>query len=97
MHLATARVELRLAGNDSLKGKRTVVRSVTQRVRNRFPHLAIAEVETQDDLQLATLGLVCLSGDARHAEEMLAKVVHFIETERLDADVEAIEVEMLAL
>ena len=96
MHIGTARLALHMAENGSLKDKRTVVRSVVQRVRNKF-NVAIAEVDTQDAWELATLGIVCVSNDARHADEMLAKVVAFIEGERLDAEVGAVEVELISV
>lgn len=96
MHVGVARVELRLAENHSLKGKRMVVRSVVQRLRNRF-NVAVAEVATQDDWQTATLGIACVSGDARHANEMLDKAVAFVEGERLDAELGAVEIEIVAV
>ncbi|HEV7665339.1 MAG TPA: DUF503 domain-containing protein, partial [Chloroflexota bacterium] len=71
-------------------------KSVAQRVRNKF-NVAVAEVDTQDVWQVATLGLVCLSDDPRHANEMLNKVIDFIEGERLDAEVGAVEVELIAV
>ncbi len=96
MHVGIARVQLRLPGNNSLKGKRMVVKSVLQRVRNRF-NVAAAEVDTQDEWRLATLGLVCVSEDARHANEMLDRVVAFIESERLDAEIGEIETELISV
>ena len=96
MHIGVARVALQMAENASLKGKRMVVRSVAQRVRNRF-NVAVAEVDTQDVWQTATLGIVCISEDGRHANEMLNKVIDFIESERLDAEVGAVEVELIAV
>jgi uncharacterized protein YlxP (DUF503 family) len=94
MHVGVARVALQLAENNSLKGKRTVVKSVVQRVRNRF-NVAIAEVDTQDTWETVTLGIVCVSDDPRHANEMLSKVIDFIESERLDAEVGAVEFELI--
>jgi uncharacterized protein YlxP (DUF503 family) len=96
MHVGTARVALHLAGNNSLKGKRTVVKSVIQRIRNRF-NVAVAEVDTQDLWQLATLGIVCVSDDARHCNEMLSKIIDFVESERLDAEVGEVELELIAV
>jgi hypothetical protein len=95
-HVGVARVELHLAANHSLKGKRMVVKSVVQRVRNRF-NVAIAEIDTQDAWQIATLAIVCVSDDARHCNEMLSKVVDFVESERLDAEVGEVALELLAL
>ncbi|MGI9147948.1 MAG: DUF503 domain-containing protein [Chloroflexota bacterium] len=96
MHVGIARVALHLAGNDSLKGKRMVVKSVAQRVRNRF-NVAVAEIDTHDAWQVATLGIVCLSDDPRHSNEMLNKVVNFIESERLDAEVGAVDMELIVV
>jgi uncharacterized protein len=96
MHVGIARVALHLAGNGSLKGKRMVVKSVAQRVRNRF-NVAVAEIDTQDAWQVATLGIVCLSDDPRHSNEVLSKVIDFIESERLDAEVGAVEMELIVV
>ena len=96
MHIGVARVALHLADNASLKGKRMVVKSVAQRVRNRF-NVAIAEVDTQDAWHVATLGVVCVSDDPRHANEMISKVIDFIAAERLDAEVGEVELELIAV
>lgn len=63
-----------------------VVRSVTERLRNRF-NAAVAEVDTQDIHQVATIGVACISSDARHAREQLDKMVDQVERERLDLEV----------
>jgi uncharacterized protein YlxP (DUF503 family) len=96
MHVGVARLSLQLAENGSLKGKRMVVKSVVQRVRNRF-NVAVAEIDTQDVWEVITLGIVCVSDDPRHANAMLSKVVDFIESERLDAEVGAVEMELIAV
>jgi uncharacterized protein YlxP (DUF503 family) len=96
MHVGTARIALHLDGNHSLKGKRMVVKSVVQRIRNRF-NVAVAEIDTQDAWQVATLGIVCVSDDPRHTNEMLNKVIDFIESERLDAQVGEVEMELIAV
>ena len=96
MHVGVARIELHMAENSSLKGKRMVVKSVAQRVRNRF-NVAIAEIDTQDAWETVTLGIACVSDDPRHANAMLSKVIDFIESERLDAEVGSVEMELIAV
>ncbi len=96
IHVGVARLELHIPENGSLKTKRMVVKSVVQRVRNRF-NVAVAEVDTHDVWQVATLGIVCVSDDRRHANEMMSKVVAFIESERLDAEVGAVELELISV
>lgn len=76
--VGVAHVGLRLEGSASLKDKRRVVRSVTERVRNRF-NVAISETEDLDDMGYATLTIACVSNSAPHCDQMLATVIDFIE------------------
>jgi len=62
----------------SLKDKRQVVSSLLARIRRQF-NVAAAEVEDQDTWQVATLGVVCVSSDRRHADEMCQKVLRWVE------------------
>lgn len=78
MTVGTCRVELRIPGNHSLKGKRRVVKSIKDRVQGRF-NVSIAEVDRLDDWQRATLGVACVSNDRRLVDEVLSKVVNLIE------------------
>jgi len=85
---------LALPASQSLKDKRQVVKSVLARVRNQF-NVAAAEVDTLEQRQLATLGFVCVSNESRHAEQMLAQVLNYIERTRLEAEVTDYSVEIL--
>ena len=87
-------VRLRLPENGSLKGKRKVLKSITSRVKNKF-NVAIAEVQDYDLWQVATMGVVCVSNDGRHANELLSKVIDFIEALREDAEILDYQIEIL--
>jgi len=76
--IGAARLSLYLEDTFSLKDKRQVVRSITQKVRNQF-NVGIAEVEDLDDARVATLAIVCVSNSGAHADEMLRTVIRFIE------------------
>lgn len=91
LHLALA-----LPTSGSLKDKRQIVKSLLTRVRNQF-NVAAAEVDSLDDRQWATLGFSCVSNEGRHAEQMLEKVVAFIERTRLEAEVAHYAVEIIAV
>ncbi len=93
MIVGVCRVSLRLPENGSLKGKRQVVRSLITRLRNKF-NVAVAEVADNDRWQIATIGVTCVSNDARHAQEMLDRVVSYIERSRLDAELIESEIEV---
>lgn len=94
MVIGSAVVTLMLPEAFSLKDKRRVVKSVIARMRTRF-NVAIAEVDTQDAWHTITLGIVCASTEAKHAHQMLERVVQAIEGERLDADLADYRIEIL--
>ena len=96
MHVGVCRIELRFPGNLSLKGKRQVLKSLTTRLSNRF-NVAVAEVDGHDSWQLAVLGVCCLSNDKRHTNEVLSKVVGFVENGRFDIEILDYEIEILPL
>ncbi len=76
--IGVARLTLYLDDSFSIKDKRHVVRSITQKVRNKF-NVGIAEVADLNDMRMGTLAIVCVSNSAPHADEMLATVIRFIE------------------
>ncbi len=94
MNIGALMVRLRLPENQSLKGKRRVLKSITTRVRNKF-NVSIAEVEDQNLWQLATLGITCVSNDSRHVNEILSRVIDFIQSIRGDAEILDYEIEIL--
>lgn len=63
MIVGSLRVRLLVREARSLKDKRQVVRSIKDRLRNRF-NISVAEVEAQDHHQLAVLGLAMVSNEA---------------------------------
>jgi uncharacterized protein YlxP (DUF503 family) len=94
MNVAACRVTLRLPENESLKGKRQVLKSLITRLRNRY-NVSVAEVDSNDSWQMVSLGISCVSNSGRHANEVISKVVAFIERSRLDAELLDYEVEVL--
>ena len=94
MNVGVCRVRLRLPENHSLKGKRQGGKSVTQRVRNKYD-VSIAEVDDQDAWQVVTLGISCVSESAQHANEILSKVVGFIENTRFDVEMLDYDLEII--
>ncbi len=69
---------LHLPEAGSLKDKRQVSRSLSARIHNTF-NVAVAEVEDQDLWQRLTLAFCCVSTDASHANEIVSKVVEFVQ------------------
>ena len=77
MNIGVCKLELRLPENQSLKGKRRVIKSIIARLQNEY-NVSVAEVDNQDLWQLATLGIACVSNHRRHADEILSNVVKFV-------------------
>lgn len=96
MIVGALRLRLRMAENHSLKEKRGIVRSLIARLQNRY-QVAAAEVGDNDVWQTAEVGVACVSNAASHAEEVLNKVITFVESERLDVEVVDHEIEILHL
>jgi uncharacterized protein len=94
--VAAARVQIRLPENQSLKGKRQVIKSVLARVRREFG-VAAAEVDAQDRWQIAVLGFASVSSSEHHAREILDAVLDYVEESRLDVEVLEVEVELLGM
>src|SRR5882762_4739540 len=84
MLVGVLRIVLSLPGNDSLKGKRSVVKKVLERAKSRF-NVAAAEVDDMDAHRRATLGFVVVSNDAQHANSMIDTIRGFVASTAADA------------
>ena len=96
MNVGVLRVVLHLPNSGSLKAKRQVVAGLLKRVRNEFA-VAAAEVGDGDRWQIAELAVACVSNDARHTDEVLARVLTFIEARAKEAVVANVSTEVLRL
>ena len=85
MNVGVCKVTLRIPENQSLKGKRRVINSLSSKIRNKF-NVSIAEVDTNDVWQIATLGITCVSNSHRHADETISNVIAYIESSREDIE-----------
>jgi len=66
-------LEIVLENSHSLKDKRHVVKSLKDRLRNKF-NVAVAEIDYQDLWQRAVVAAVTVSSDRGHAEQVLQSV-----------------------
>lgn len=67
-------------GPDNLKRKRQILRSLIDRLKNRF-EISIAEVELQDKWQSSVLGIAFVSLDEQTAKKIVSKILDFIESD----------------
>ena len=78
MVIGVGYVTIHVFESHSLKEKRRVVKSLLDRVRNRY-NASIAEVDYQDTWQMAGIAITCVSNSSAHADQMLAEILRFIE------------------
>ena len=71
-----------------------MLKSLIARLHNKF-NVSAAEVGDHDSWQLASIAIACACNDERHANQVLAAVVSFIESERLDAEIIDYETEII--
>ena len=93
MTVGVLRLTLYLPENHSLKGKRSVLRTIKARIRNKF-NVSIAEVGGQETWQVAVLGLAAVSEEGQDARRRLETAIDFIAGLHL-AEVTGQEVEIL--
>lgn len=77
MVVASLTWELSLPGCSSLKEKRSVVRSLRDRLRARF-NVSVSETAHQDVHTRAQLTIALVATDARFAESVLEKADHLV-------------------
>lgn len=77
-HLGLCTIDLHIPEATSLKGKRSVLKSMLEGIRSRF-NVSAAELEHQDLWQRAGIGVACLSNDQAFCDRVLSQVVEWIE------------------
>jgi uncharacterized protein YlxP (DUF503 family) len=91
MIVGSLRIRLLLREARTLKDKRQVVSSIKDRLRQRF-NVAVAEVEEQDNRQLAVLGFATVANDSRQVRSVLDLILQTLRThpvaELLDHELE---------
>ncbi len=71
------RLELRIPASGSLKSKRHVVKGLIGGLQAKF-HVAVAEVDHQEQWQRTSLGTSCVSGTSFHAQKMLREIERYV-------------------
>ena len=82
MIIVGAMITLIIPENDSLKGKRRVIKSLMERVRHKF-EAAVAEVGDNDLWQKARIGVALVGNDSHLLEARLQQIMKFMENQHL--------------
>ncbi len=89
MRVLNLKVTLRASWVHSLKEKRMVVKSIVQRLKNKF-NISVGEVGDQDIHQIIVIGISAVCGDQKQVDSTLENLIDFIE-ENTDAEIINIE------
>lgn len=86
-----AEVECMMYEGHSLKSKRSIMKRLMAKLRNEF-NVAVTELDYHDLWQRTQVGIVTISTDRKHAEQVIQEVLRVIDTysemERTITDVE---------
>jgi hypothetical protein len=77
MIVGVCTIELHLPGVGSLKGKRQILLSLKERIKNTY-NVSIAEVDGNDLWQRAVLGVACVANDGRRVNQVLDTVLNAV-------------------
>ena len=80
MTIGFCRLELYLPDSASLKAKRSLLKSLSARIRNKF-NVSVSEVGDNELWQKALLGVAVVSNETRFANQVLSKVVDMVQSE----------------
>ena len=78
MHIGILQFTINIPHAASLKDKRSVVRSMKDRIRRKF-NVSIAEVDDHDTWNMATLGATMVGTDVGYINGALSKLVDVLD------------------
>lgn len=93
MIIGLLKIDLHIHDSGSLKEKRMVTKSLKDKLRRQF-NIAVTETDNYDKWQAVSLGITTISTETRHANQVLSRVVQFIENLK-EAEIVKYEIEML--
>lgn len=80
MFIGTLQVELLIPDSESLKGKRLVLKSLKQRLTNKF-NVSVAEIDHNELWQRAAIGIAMVGNKQKFLTESMQNILNFIDDE----------------
>ncbi len=93
MTVAVLRLRFALPA-ETLKEKRTIVKSVVERVRTRY-NASCAEIADLDTPAYTTIAVACIANESQHADRQVQTIAAAIEHWRLDCELLDVEIELI--
>lgn len=89
MDILYMKVTLRASWIHSLKEKRMIVKSILQRLKNKF-NISVGEVDQQDVHKIIVIGIAGICANTAQSDSMMENILGFIES---NTDAELINIE----
>jgi uncharacterized protein YlxP (DUF503 family) len=80
MFVGSASIELLIPQSNSLKSKRQVLKTLKDRLHNKFD-VSVAEVDHNDLWQRALIGVAVVANQNNFARQVLSEVLEYIQRE----------------
>lgn len=77
MIIGVMRAQMSMQGIASLKGKRSIVKGLTGRLKSRF-NVSVAEVDHQDSKTSAVIAIAIVSNDNSFVQQQFDAIVKFM-------------------
>ena len=78
MLVGVMKAELHMQGITSLKGKRSIVKSLLGRLKSRF-NVSVSEVDHQDEKTHAVIGIALVSNETRFVDQQFDAIISFMQ------------------
>lgn len=89
MKILVMEITLRATWVHSLKEKRMIVRSIVQKLKNKF-NISVAEIAEQDIHQIIVIGIAGICATSAQADSIMENITNFIEC---NAEAEIIDIQ----
>ena len=81
--------------NQDLKGKRRIVKSLSDQIRSRF-NVSVSEIEDNDLWQIATIGIAVISNKIIVLNQTFDQIFSFIESSNHDLNIISHDIEIIS-
>jgi hypothetical protein len=81
MRIGNCVIEIYIPDTSSLKEKRSVIKGLKSRIRNKF-NVSISEVDSNDNHKISVLAVATVSNERKFVDKLLSSVVNFMEKQR---------------
>lgn len=81
MKIGNCIIEIYIPTTSSLKEKRSVVKGLKDRIRNKF-NVSISEIDRNDNHKISVIAVAAVSRDRKHIDKILSSIVNYMEKQK---------------